>query len=119
MSHIPKIICFCVILGNENQQQVTYIHFNYFKNAAHKLRINRPLALVGDDANLVIIVVIILGMNRPLPSRVLELPSFGRVRESLPVRYHLENRTGLVQEVEISVEPSDAFMFSGLKQVSI
>lgn len=57
-------------------------------------------------------------MNRPLPSRVLELPSFGRVRESLPVRYHLENRTGLVQEVEISVEPSDAFMFSGLKQVS-
>lgn len=46
-----------------------------------------------------------------------ELPSFGRVRESLPVRYHLENRTGLVQDVEISVEPSDAFMFSGLKQV--
>lgn len=46
-----------------------------------------------------------------------EVPSFGRVRESLPVRYHLENRTGLVQDVEISVEPSDAFMFSGLKQV--
>ncbi|XP_016398364.1 trafficking protein particle complex subunit 11-like [Sinocyclocheilus rhinocerous] len=46
-----------------------------------------------------------------------ELPSFGRVRESLPVRYHLENRTGLVQDVEIGVEPSDAFMFSGLKQV--
>ncbi|XP_059377909.1 trafficking protein particle complex subunit 11 [Carassius carassius] len=46
-----------------------------------------------------------------------ELPSFGRVRESLPVRYHLENRTGLVQNVEIIVEPSDAFMFSGLKQV--
>uniref|UniRef100_A0A671MZY7 Trafficking protein particle complex subunit 11 n=1 Tax=Sinocyclocheilus anshuiensis TaxID=1608454 RepID=A0A671MZY7_9TELE len=45
-----------------------------------------------------------------------ELPSFGRVRESLPVRYHLENRTRLVQDVEISVEPSDAFMFSGLKQ---
>ncbi|TRY90082.1 hypothetical protein DNTS_031586 [Danionella cerebrum] len=46
-----------------------------------------------------------------------EMPSFGRVRESLPVRYHIENRTGLVQDVEISVEPSDAFMFSGLKQV--
>ncbi len=74
--------------------------------------------MVGGDANIVITVVIILGVNRPLPSRVLELPSFGRVRESLPVRYHLENRTGLVQEVEISVEPSDAFMFSGLKQVS-
>lgn len=46
-----------------------------------------------------------------------DLPSFGRVRESLPVRYHIQNRTGLVQEVEMSVEPSDAFMFSGLKQV--
>lgn len=46
-----------------------------------------------------------------------DLPSFGRVRESLPVRYHIENRTALVQEVEMAVEPSDAFMFSGLKQV--
>ena len=47
-----------------------------------------------------------------------DLPSFGRVRESLPVQYHIENRTGLVQDVEITVEPSDAFMFSGLKQVT-
>lgn len=74
--------------------------------------------MAGDHANIVIIVVIILAVNRHLPSYVLELPSFGRVRESLPVRYHLENRTGLVQDVEIGVEPSDAFMFSGLKQVS-
>ena len=48
-----------------------------------------------------------------------DLPSFGRVRESLPVRYHLQNKTDLVQDVEISVEPSDAFMFSGLKQVQV
>ncbi|CAL8358618.1 unnamed protein product [Merluccius merluccius] len=48
-----------------------------------------------------------------------ELPSFGRVRETLPVRYHIENRTALVQEVEMAVEPSDAFMFSGLKQVRL
>ena len=33
------------------------------------------------------------------------------------MRYHIENRTSLVQEVEMAVEPSDAFMFSGLKQV--
>ncbi|XP_047675733.1 trafficking protein particle complex subunit 11 isoform X1 [Tachysurus fulvidraco] len=46
-----------------------------------------------------------------------DTPSFGRVRESLPVRYHIENRTGLVQDVDLSVEPSDAFMFSGLKQI--
>lgn len=50
---------------------------------------------------------------------VTELPSFGRVRESMPVRYHIQNRTGLVQDVEMSVEPSDAFMFSGLKQVGL
>uniref|UniRef100_A0A8C2WVK6 Trafficking protein particle complex subunit 11 n=1 Tax=Cyclopterus lumpus TaxID=8103 RepID=A0A8C2WVK6_CYCLU len=48
-----------------------------------------------------------------------ELPSYGRVRESLSVRYHIENRTSLVQEVEMAVEPSDAFMFSGLKQVRL
>ncbi|XP_028815392.1 trafficking protein particle complex subunit 11 [Denticeps clupeoides] len=48
-----------------------------------------------------------------------DLPSFGRVRESLPVRYCMQNRTGLVQDVEMTVEPSDAFMFSGLKQVRI
>lgn len=48
-----------------------------------------------------------------------ELPSFGRVRESLPVKYHIQNRTSLVQDVEMSVEPSDAFMFSGLKQVRL
>ncbi len=48
-----------------------------------------------------------------------DLPSFGRVRESLSVRYHIENRTALVQEVEMAVEPSDAFMFSGLKQVQL
>ncbi|XP_055015633.1 trafficking protein particle complex subunit 11 [Boleophthalmus pectinirostris] len=48
-----------------------------------------------------------------------DLPSFGRVRESLPVRYHIENRTALVQEVEMAVEPSDAFMFSGLKLVRV
>lgn len=49
----------------------------------------------------------------------LDLPSFGRVRESLPVKFHLLNKTNLVQDVEITVEPSDAFMFSGLKQVWI
>ncbi|XP_077704795.1 trafficking protein particle complex subunit 11 isoform X4 [Canis aureus] len=48
-----------------------------------------------------------------------DLPSFGRVRESLPVKYHLQNKTNLVQDVEISVEPSDAFMFSGLKQIRL
>ncbi|KAL4640529.1 trafficking protein particle complex subunit 11 [Arapaima gigas] len=48
-----------------------------------------------------------------------DLPSFGRVRESLPVKYRIQNRTGIVQEVEMSVEPSDAFMFSGLKQVRL
>lgn len=58
-------------------------------------------------------------MNGWIDGWVTELPSFGRVRESLSVRYHIENRTPLVQEVEMAVEPSDAFMFSGLKQVLV
>ncbi|XP_028315223.1 trafficking protein particle complex subunit 11 [Gouania willdenowi] len=48
-----------------------------------------------------------------------DVPSFGRVRESLPVCYYIENRTALAQEVEMAVEPSEAFMFSGLKQVRL
>lgn len=48
-----------------------------------------------------------------------DLPSFGRVRESLPVKYQLQNKTGFVQDIEIAVEPSDAFMFSGLKQMRL
>nr|XP_033799055.1 trafficking protein particle complex subunit 11 [Geotrypetes seraphini] len=48
-----------------------------------------------------------------------DLPSFGRVRESLPVKYHLQNKTSLVQDIDIAVEPSDAFMFSGLKQIRL
>uniref|UniRef100_A0A6I8T2N3 Trafficking protein particle complex subunit 11 n=1 Tax=Xenopus tropicalis TaxID=8364 RepID=A0A6I8T2N3_XENTR len=48
-----------------------------------------------------------------------DLPSFGRVRESLPVKYHLQNKTSLVQDIEIAVEPSDAFMFSGLKMIRL
>ncbi|XP_069487577.1 trafficking protein particle complex subunit 11 [Ambystoma mexicanum] len=48
-----------------------------------------------------------------------DLASFGRVRESLPVKYHLQNKTGFVQDIEIAVEPSDAFMFSGLKQMRL
>ncbi|KAJ1215559.1 hypothetical protein NDU88_003167 [Pleurodeles waltl] len=55
-----------------------------------------------------------------IPLRVhADLPSFGRVRESLPVKYHLQNKTGFVQDIEIAVEPSDAFMFSGLKQMRL
>uniref|UniRef100_A0A4W3JQ60 Trafficking protein particle complex subunit 11 n=1 Tax=Callorhinchus milii TaxID=7868 RepID=A0A4W3JQ60_CALMI len=48
-----------------------------------------------------------------------DLPSFGRVRESLPVKYCLQNRTKLVQDVEIFVEPNESFMFSGLKQIRL
>ncbi|XP_077387667.1 trafficking protein particle complex subunit 11 [Festucalex cinctus] len=48
-----------------------------------------------------------------------DIPPFGRVRESLPICFHIENRTALVQEVQIAVEPSESFMFSGLKQVHL
>jgi len=46
-----------------------------------------------------------------------ELPAFGHVRARLPVVYNVYNRTAFSQEVEVSIEPSDAFMFAGHKQV--
>uniref|UniRef100_A0A8C4PYM1 Trafficking protein particle complex subunit 11 n=1 Tax=Eptatretus burgeri TaxID=7764 RepID=A0A8C4PYM1_EPTBU len=48
-----------------------------------------------------------------------EMPAFGRVREVLPVRFQLHNRTAFVQEVEATVTASDAFMFSGNKLVRL
>ena len=35
----------------------------------------------------------------------------------MPLSYVIHNRTLQVQEVEVTIEPSDAFMFSGQKQV--
>nr|XP_002733772.1 PREDICTED: trafficking protein particle complex subunit 11-like [Saccoglossus kowalevskii] len=46
-----------------------------------------------------------------------KIPSHGRVRDSLHVTYTIYNKTQMVQEVEAGMEPSEAFMFSGHKQV--
>ena len=45
------------------------------------------------------------------------MPSCGCVQEALPVTYKIYNRTDMVQEVEVEIEPSEAFMFSGNRQV--
>ena len=47
-----------------------------------------------------------------------DLPAYGCVQTPLFVSYLVRNRTLQVQEVEVTVEPSDAFMYSGHKQVS-
>ncbi|KAA8589197.1 hypothetical protein FQN60_010542 [Etheostoma spectabile] len=75
-----------------------------------------PLLLVSSSLQLLTMTTNTAQLQSQLQE---DLPSFGRVRESLSVRYHIENRTALVQEVEMAVEPSDAFMFSGLKQVRL
>ena len=46
-----------------------------------------------------------------------DLPAFGRVKTLLPLSYSVRNRTPYVQEVQISMESTDNFMFSGNKQV--
>ena len=48
-----------------------------------------------------------------------DLPAYGCVQMPLNVSYLVRNRTFQVQEVEVTVEPSDAFMYSGHKQVSL
>ena len=47
------------------------------------------------------------------------LPPYGVVRTPLPLCYNLMNRTELLQELLVVMEPSDAFMFSGNKQLHI
>ncbi|XP_073257117.1 trafficking protein particle complex subunit 11-like [Porites lutea] len=46
-----------------------------------------------------------------------DLPAYGCVQTPLCVSYLVRNRTLQVQEVEVTVEPSDAFMYSGHKQI--
>jgi len=48
----------------------------------------------------------------------LDLPAHGNVRKNMYVTYNIYNRTPYSQEIELSMEPSDSFMFSGHKQVS-
>ena len=48
-----------------------------------------------------------------------ELPPYGVVRTPLRLSYNLTNRTDLLQELLVIMEPSDAFMFSGNKQLHI
>ena len=47
------------------------------------------------------------------------LPPYGVVRTPLQLIYNLINRTDLLQELLVVMEPSDAFMFSGNKQLHI
>ena len=47
----------------------------------------------------------------------IDLPAYGTVRQSMPATVNLYNRTSYSQEVDVNVEPSEAFMFAGQKQV--
>ena len=46
------------------------------------------------------------------------MPAYGCVQSPLFVSYLVRNITLQGEEVEVTVEPSDAFMYSGHKQVS-
>ncbi|XP_054749116.2 trafficking protein particle complex subunit 11-like [Lytechinus pictus] len=46
-----------------------------------------------------------------------DLPPFGLVRAPLLAQYQISNKTSIVQSVEACMEPSDAFMYSGHKQI--
>lgn len=47
----------------------------------------------------------------------LDMPSHGCVRSTLPITYTIYNRTGYVQEIEITMDSSEVFMFAGHKQL--
>ena len=48
----------------------------------------------------------------------LRLPAYGSVKQLLPLCYIIHNRTSYPQEMEVSMEPNDSFMFAGNKQVN-
>uniref|UniRef100_A0A6P7H0Z7 Trafficking protein particle complex subunit 11-like n=1 Tax=Diabrotica virgifera virgifera TaxID=50390 RepID=A0A6P7H0Z7_DIAVI len=46
-------------------------------------------------------------------------PAHGFVRTSMMLEYHLENRSQQLLQLELSMDASEAFMFSGYKQFSV
>ena len=55
---------------------------------------------------------------QPLPLVIeTDIPAFGVVRSPLLITFTISNQTGIVQTIEASVQASEAFMFSGHKQV--
>ncbi|XP_065190026.1 trafficking protein particle complex subunit 11-like [Sycon ciliatum] len=48
-----------------------------------------------------------------------DLPSHGEVRRCLPLSYTVRNQTALIQEVELEIESSDSFMYSGDRKIHL
>ena len=46
-----------------------------------------------------------------------DIPANGQLHEVMPISYTVHNRTQLVQEVESKMGQSEAFMYSGNRQV--
>ena len=46
-----------------------------------------------------------------------DIPASGELSEVLPVSYTVHNKTGLLQEFEAKMGATDAFMYSGNRQV--
>ena len=47
-----------------------------------------------------------------------DVPASGQLHEIMAVSYTVQNRTGLIQEVEARMGQSEAFMYSGNRLVS-
>jgi len=60
----------------------------------------------------------VMCQNLPL-SVDLQLPPYGTMRSPMCIRYKLGNKTLLPQDLEIVIESSEGFMFSGQKQMSL
>ena len=48
----------------------------------------------------------------------LDMPAYATMREGFPVTYNIYNRTPYSQELELTLDVSDVFMFAGHKKVS-
>ena len=47
-----------------------------------------------------------------------DMPAHANVRQPYPITYNIYNRTPYSQEIELSMDSSEAFMFAGHKMVS-
>lgn len=61
----------------------------------------------------------VMRMNTSPLHLEMNIPAHGWVRTPLPVAYILHNKTQTLLSINLNMEPSDAFMFAGHKQVRL
>lgn len=102
--------CFCLITKTTSQTSTSFGTYTVLWRRKSEGGIDLPFVATVFPLPVVNIEHIPISVD-------LRLPAYGSVKQLLPLCYVIHNRTSYPQELEVSMEPNDSFMFSGNKQI--